>query len=463
MSAAKGSYVYIEEDAMLAWLYLTPPEEGQNEYTEEEIYDFLKANGVSFGFHVSNLAAMVDKHIYGREVKIAVGLQPTEGTDGFYEYHFTPVNHQAPTIREDGTVDYASMHMLQNVSKGEKVATYHPAVQGKSGKDVRGQEVTAKVIKELPPLRGRNIERKVEENIYVATISGKVLIEDGKIDVQNQHEIMGNVTLITSRIEFYGDVIINGNVEAGVTIRAGRNVVIKGMAEAISIQAGGDIIIEKGINGGQRARLVTRGNVFADYIEYTMVEAGGDVQANVIMNSIVSAKGKVILTGKRGSIIGGTTHGFLGVEAANLGNDMEVHTFIHAGYKPETYNKYLDYLRAEQKLNKEFTEILTELAELLRLRQANSNVFLAGQQARLAGLIQKKNVLTEELNQVKMEKESLNEEIVKGRGAKIKVSGKIYRGVTISIEMTKMPIESTTSFMIYQNQDGAITTEVVIV
>ncbi len=461
MSAAKGSYVYIEDDAMLAWLYLTPPE-NEDCYKEEEIYDFLKENGVNFGYHTSNIAAVVKKRIYGREVKAAAGKQPTAGTEGYYEYHFAPTSHQAPRIREDGTVDYASMHMLQNVAKGEKIATYHPATQGQCGWDVRGKETPAKAVKELPPLRGRNIQRIVEEDIYISTIDGKISMENGKVDVQSQHEIMGDVTLITSRIEFYGDVIINGNVEAGVTIWAGRNVVIKGMAEAITVHAGGDIIIEKGINGSQKAKLAARGSVFADYIEYAFVEAGADVQANVIMNSTVNARGKVCLTGKRGSIIGGYTHGYLGVEAVNLGNDMEVHTWIHAGYKEETYNKYLEYLRMEQGLNKDLSEILTELTELVRMRQANSNVLLAGQQARLARLIQKKTNLTEELNHVKLEKESLNEEIVRGQGTRIKAAGRIYRGVTISIEMTVMPIESSTSYMIYRNQDGVILTEVVV-
>lgn len=461
MSAAKESYVLIEDDAMLAWLYLTPPAEGE-QYTQEFIYDFLKANGVRYGFHESNIAAIVKKHIYEREVKVAAGKPPAAGREGFYEYHFTPTNHRAPRIREDGTVDYASMNMLQNVAKGEKVATYHPAQQGEGGMDVRGQETPPQAVKELPPLRGRNIQRMVEENIYVSTIDGKICLEDGKLDVQSQHEIVGNVTLITPRIEFYGDVIINGNVETGVTIRAGRNVIIKGMAEAITVNAGGDIIIEKGINGGQKAKLAARGNIFVDYIEYTTVEAGGDVQANVIMNSHVNAKGKVILTGKRGSIIGGYTHGYLGVEAVNLGNDMEVHTLIHAGYKEETYNQYLNYLKIEQKNNKESAAVLTELTELLSRHKDSGSVLLAGQQARLAALIQKKKDLMEEKSRVKSEKEILNEEILKGQKAKIKASGKIYRGVSISIEMTTMPIENNTSFMIYKSQDGVIQTEVMI-
>lgn len=461
MSVANNSYVHIEEDGMLAWLFLMPPE-GKSDYTKEEIYQFLKENGVQYGFHESNIAAVLKKHIYKREIKIAKGTKGSEGKEGYFEYHFTPTSHQTPKVREDGSVDYASMHMLQNVAKGEKIATYHKALQGEDGIDVKGNKTPAKVIRELTPLRGRNIQRIVEEDIYVSMIDGKVTLEDGKIDIQSQHEIMGDVTLITSKIEFYGDVIINGNVEAGVTIRAGRNVIIKGMAEAIDVNAGGDIVIEKGINGGQKAKLSAKGNVFADYMEYVNVVAGGDVQANVILNSEVTAKGKVILTGKRGSVIGGFTNGFLGIEATNIGNDMEVPTILHAGYQEETYDKYLEYMREENKILKEFQTMAATLTELLKLRQAGGSAFLVTQQTQLISLIQKKNDLVERLNQVKSEKAKLNEEIVNGQDAKIKAAGKIFRGVTLSINRAIMRIERNDSFMIYRSENNEILTEVVV-
>ena len=57
---AEGTYLRIEEDEMAAWLYLTPPEEGQT-YTKRDLENYLELNGVIKGYHSSNLSAMVKK------------------------------------------------------------------------------------------------------------------------------------------------------------------------------------------------------------------------------------------------------------------------------------------------------------------------------------------------------------------------------------------------------------------
>lgn len=84
-------------------------------------------------------------------------------------------------------------------------------------------------------------------------------MKNGKIDIQALHEINGDVTLITGKVEFFGDVVITGGVESGVIIRAGRNIEIKGNVEAVSLFAGGDIILGRGIQGAQRAKIIARG------------------------------------------------------------------------------------------------------------------------------------------------------------------------------------------------------------
>ena len=106
-----GSYVRIEPDEMTAWLYLNPPNHG-GKFTKQNVLDFLQKNGVTRGYHVSNISAMVKKEVYEREIKVAVGKTAVEGKDGYYEYKFAPVFRKVPEVREDGSVDYASMNEL---------------------------------------------------------------------------------------------------------------------------------------------------------------------------------------------------------------------------------------------------------------------------------------------------------------------------------------------------------------
>lgn len=458
---SEGSYIRVEEDAMTAWLYLYPPREGQI-YTSEDLKEYIRSQGVVCGLHESNIEAMVKKEIYHREVRIAVGRAAGKGEDGYYEYLFTPVNYRAPAIRPDGTADYTSMSMLQNVAKGEKIAVYHPARQGENGCSVLGGETIAKPVRELPPIRGRNILLLEDGITYAAAVDGKVELHSGRVDVQNTHEIDGDVTLITGKVEFYGDVIIKGSVESGVVIRAGRNIVVMGAVEGANMYAGGDIILSRGINGGAKAKISARGNIFADFIENTNVSAGGSIHVNSILNSYVSADGMVILTGKKGFLIGGYTHGLKGVEAAGAGNSSEIKTVIHAGYDTATYEKYLNIHRRQQELQIELAEAVDEMSQILKDRKSGRGN-ARGADEKLIRLNRKKDECFEQLNSMKHDKGILAAAIENGKGASIKVKGTIHRGTIICLETVKMPLEHNTSYMRYSVENGAIEGKVMII
>lgn len=456
-----GSSVRVDEDEMTAWLYLQPPLAGQV-YTVEMIKDFLRSQGVLRGMHESNIQAMAKKAIYEKEVIVALGEAAVPGKDGYYEYLFSPTQHKSPEIRENGTADYTSMSMLQNVGKDEKIAIYHPAVQGIYGYNIRGEEEKPKPARELPPIRGKNISRLEDGVTYISLIDGKVEVRDGRVDVQNIHEIVGDVTLIVGRIEFYGDVIIRGNVEAGVVIRAGRNIVISGIVESVSMYAGGDIILTRGINGGGKAKLSARGNLFADYIENANVKTGGDVQANSIINSNVSAEGRVTLDGKRGALIGGYTHGLLGIEATSIGNESETKTIVHAGYDTRTYEKYLRVHKKEKEIQEEVVTIVDEMTRILRERRTYAGKMKKDVEQKLLRFNQRKEECFSILEELKSDKEFLRAAIEKGKGATIQANGPIYRGVIVGLETVQFPIERSTSYMKYSVDNGVIMSKVII-
>lgn len=65
------------------------------------------------------------------------------------------------------------------------------------------------------------------------------------------------------------------------------------------------------------------------------------------------------MNGKRGSIIGGLTHGVCGIEVTTLGNDAEKKTVIMAGASPEGYAK----LRQLEKTIQELSQGLAQIEE----------------------------------------------------------------------------------------------------
>lgn len=457
-----GSLLRVDSDDMTAWLLLKKPGEGE-EYTKEDILEFLNNSGITSGYHHSNITAMVKKRIYNREVRVAVGKLPQPGQDGFYEYFFMPVSHREPAVREDGSVDYTAMSMLQNVKEGEKIALYHAATKGEDGYTVRGSIMKAKPTRELPPMHGRNIAMLEDGVTYVARADGKIELRGGRIDIQKVHEIRGDVTLITGKVEFYGDVVIHGNVETGVVIRSGRNIVVTGTVEGAEFYAGGDVILERGITGGMKAKISALGSVFADFIDNAWVKAGGDVKANTILNSTINAEGMVILTGRRGELIGGYTHGLLGVEVVNAGNTAEIKTIIHAGYDPESYSHYLSCFQKEKEAQKKLAQTVNEMTDLLRLRKMKSGRFGGSEAARLLELDSWKDKYVQELEKIRSDKEALSRIMEKGKGAEIRINEHVYRGVIICVETAQSVLEHGTCFMKYKMVNGAVAGQVIVV
>lgn len=451
-----GSYVKVSDDDMCAWLYLMPPGTGKEKYTMEELTDFLKKNGVIEGYHHSNLAAIIKKRVYEREIVVAQGQAAIEGNDGYFEYKFDPEQYKTPKVLANGRVDYTNMSTLQNVRKGDVVAVYHHAKIGQDGYDIKGRPLQARKVKEIPPLKGQSVYTEENPDIYLAQKDGKIEFKNGRIDIQNLHEINGDVTLITGKIEFFGDIVITGNVEAGVVIRAGRNIEIKGTVEAVNLFAGGDIILSRGIQGAQRAKVSARGNIYADFIEHTVVMAGGNVQANTILNSRISADGNVLLTGKKGAIIGGYTHAMMGISATEIGNDVEVRTVVHAGCEKETYLKLQNAKSREGVLVNEMKELSEKVTEIIRKKKAAGSNY--------SGILEKKSKelesrlveLKAELEETRQELQRMEALVAKGQGSQIVVSGNIYRGVVVSLAQAQMPIEHSTCFMKYFQQKGMI-------
>lgn len=456
-----GSYVTIDDDEMTAYLYLVPPAKERENYTKDELLSFLQTNGVISGYHQSNLAAMVKKKIYHREIVVAKGQPAVEGRDGYFEFKFDPDSYRTPKVLENGRVDYMNMSTLPNVRKGDVVAVYHHAKIGQDGYNVKGKTIEARKALEIPPLSGSSVSNQDNPDIYLATRDGKVEYKAGTIDIQAVHEVFGDVTMITGKVEFFGDVIIHGNVEAGVVIRAGRNIEIRGTAEAVNLFAGGDVILGRGIQGAQKAKISARGNIFADFIEHTVVVAGGNVQANSVLNSRISADEKVILTGNKGAIIGGYTHAAMGISATEIGNAAEVRTVVRAGNEKEVYIRYQEIRKKEAEFAERMQEIYTELEEIRKKLKAGILKPMESLNLRIKGMQKELITLKEEQSENRKEYQQIEELMVKRQNAEIAVNGNIYRGTVVCFAQMQIPIEHNTCYMKYFRHRGMIESSVI--
>lgn len=451
----KKQYVIsVAPDKMSATLILSDPGEDEA-YTFAEIMGELRKRLIVTGINGDEIMRMINSHIYDEPVIIAMGKPVVPAVEGYYEFLFDTAEHTKPAIREDGTTDYSSVGRLENVEQGQKIAVYHPACQGRNGYNVNGQELVAKIARELPPLRGIKIEHNEDTGEYFAKQAGKISLKDNNIEILDVHEINDNVTLVQGKVEFFGDLYINGDVESGVVIRSARNVIISGTVGAATIFAGGDVILSKGIQGAGKGRVSARGNVFSDFVEYAKIDAGMDVYANSIINSAISTGGSVVVSGKRGSIIGGETHGLRGITANAAGNVTEVKTVLHSGFPESDYIRFAQLAKKERDSDKELTKIMEGITKLLKLR-AKNGAFTGEQKELIIQLKNKKDAICSEMDRIKEEKSQLGRSMAMATNSCIVIRGDVYRNVLVCIDVAKLLIEEKESYVKYVCRNDVI-------
>lgn len=448
--------VRMTADSMEAYVMLITPDDG-GEYTIESLQKALDDRGVKYGIDEAALTELIDEKKYGVETLVAQGTEPVDGKDGYYDYNFNCNFDKKPLMRPDGTVDYWSVKSIESVVQDQVIAEYHPCVEGMDGKTVTGKPIPAKRGREQLPLKGKGFERR-DDNTYVALMSGKIETQNDRVVILPVHELSGNADLSSGNIDFHGDVVIHGSVESGVIVKASGTITVDGIVEACTLEAGKDIILRSGMLGGNKASVKTKGSITAKFFEFTRIECAGDIRADVLMDCQVQCFGKIIMNGKRGSIIGGLTHGVCGIEVTTLGNDAEKKTVIMAGASPEGYAKLRQLEKTIQELSQGLAQIEEGLRKFEELEKARGVSYK--DDPRRVTLLRVKIRDTATLANSKEEAKQIRNLIESASGACVTVLRETYPGVVIQIEDTKLLVQNNVkSAEFYKLQDKIKTRE----
>ena len=430
--------VRMTADSMEPYVMLITPDDG-GEYTIESLQKALDDRGVKYGIDEAALTELIDEKKYGVETLVAQGTEPVDGKDGYYDYNFNCNFDKKPLIRPDGTEDYWSVKSIESVVQDQVIAEYHPCVEGMDGKTVTGKPIPAKRGREQLPLKGKGFERK-DDNTYVALMSGKIETQNDRVVILPVHELSGNADLSSGNIDFHGDVVIHGSVESGVIVKASGTITVDGIVEACTLEAGKDIILRSGMLGGNKASVKTKGSITAKFFEFTRIECAGDIRADVLMDCQVQCFGKIIMNGKRGSIIGGLTHGVCGIEVTTLGNDAEKKTVIMAGGRPGGDAKLRQTVTTIQELSQGLAQIEEGLRKFEELEKARGVSYK--DDPRRVTLLRIKIRDTATLAHSKEEAKQLRNLIESASGACVTVLRGTYPGAVIQIEDTKLLVQN---------------------
>ncbi len=442
----KEPKVRISYDEMEAYLMLPTPVT-QDNYTFEGVMEIIKVAGVKIGLNETKIRAMIDEKYYDRECMIAKGIDAVEGVDAYFDFNFDANLNKAPERREDGTVDYWSIHSVELVEEGQLIATYVEPVDGSNGMTVKGKLLMAKRGRPLPPLTGKGFERSEDNKTYTATMDGKIEMQNGRILISSVHEINGDVGLTTGNIDFRGDVIIHGSVPTGAVIRATGSITIDGNVEGALIDANKDVIIRGGMLGGGRGTIKTRGNLSVKFLEYATVKADGSVTTDSLINCNVTSNDKVYLKGKHASVVGGVIHAAAGVEAYNFGNEYGVKTEIYVGVNMEVKKE----INFHENCIKEAQDMIEKIE--VGIKQINdaikAGVSIDPNDPRKASLLRTKIVKQAELATHTQQLNHMHQVATAAHGASVKCLHNVYAGVVVGINdavVTLKEDQSTVSF-----------------
>lgn len=447
----------ISDDSMTATVFITEPKAGEV-ITHEDVVMFMRQNGVISGIIYSEIEKAIKERTYYKDIVVAKGKSLVETQAGYYEFLFSMGEIKHPTIRSDGSVDYQSMSVIQSVSPGDLLAVYHPAVPGSSGLDVKNREIRCKPAKELPALKGSGFEVSFDGNSYKATMEGRVEYDNFKLHVRDLYELRKDLDLVTGRIDFRGDVVVHGNVRTGTYIRATKSVTVDGSVEAATIIAEGDIVLKKGMQGAGKAKLISGGNIYANFIEFTEVKAKGNVEANIILNSTISAGKSIIVRGKRGSIIGGTNYSVGEMITTNAGNAVEVKTTVASGINDE-YEKRQHLLTSKAESAKDsIKKTRTEIEQIRDVRLSSDPVEVKN--AKINQLERRLKRDERLLEHVERELKEIEDTMSVGTEAAVVIEDTVHPGVRVIIDNKDMHIKNVMNHVRFYRPQGASEIEV---
>lgn len=450
--------VLISEDRLSALIQFSHCEDNFS-VTASQLEQLLKAQNISHGidYPLLDLISQNPKSYFFMKTTVATGTPPVDGKAGYINYTVNIENEaKKPLELEDGKVDFKEVISLNNVRKGQLLASRFPPTEGISGKSVSGEILKAKSGKEARFKIGKNVVVNPDQNHLYAAIDGLLTKTDReKINVFPIYEVNGDVDFHTGNIDFVGTVVVRGNVVTGFKVKASGDIRILGNVEAAELEAGGSIEISSGILGHHKGLIKAGVNVKCAYIQDGIVEAAEDViVTQSIMHSTVRAGSSVICNGPKGLIVGGTTQAGVRVLSRTIGNSMSTTTVIEVGVLPELRNELIS-LRTSLKTQTDGLQ-KTEKALVLLDQLAASGQLSSEKFAMRIKLQHSKRQAAEDLTNLKERILEIEKSLADSDNAKVDVISNIYGGAKIVIGRHTKFVKDAVSRVTFRLYEGDI-------
>ena len=443
----------ISTDQMSGYCTYIPPLGGQR-LTLKEAIQSLKEQGIEYGIKKDKLKKFIKDNIK-QSGQIAEGKPAEDGKPAKLHFNFN-LSKEKKHVKEleDGKLDFYNLDLVVNVNKGDLLVTKKPPIPGVPGIKVTGEKIPPQPGKDVKLPKGKNVEISGDGLSLLAGIDGQVKTETDKVSVLPIYTVEGDVNLETGNIDFIGNVIVNGNVQEGFSVKADGDIEVKGNVSAATLEASGDIKVHKGFKGKQKGLLRADGDIEIGFIENGQVISKGNlIVKGAIMHSSVVAKMDIIVEGK-GLIVGGTIQAGNDVEARVIGSHLATTTKITAGENPELRQQIeqieIDIDGVEENLEKvvKGMSVLTKAKKYGRLKPEKVKM--------LEQFEDTKGHLEKQLKQLKEQREMLSTQLKEQKSGRVKVQERVHPGVVINIGQAGMRVKDTVSHSAFVYDEGEV-------
>ena len=436
-AASDGEFfIKIDDDQLSAYLTCFNPR-GGIAVTLESILEEAKNKEITVDLDMEAIKRAIAEE--GDSVLIASGKPAEDGLDSRFESLLPEMKERVPQVDEEGIANFRDLGEILVVYTGDSLMRRYPAGDGEPGFTISGAPIPAKKGMSLEftaGLEGAEIDSN-DSDLLIAKIDGCPYLIPNGVKVEPVYTVK-NVDLHSGNIDFLGTVIVTGEVQSGMTIKADGDIHIKGSTEGAILIAKGDIVVTGGLIGHPEK---PETELTIDPI----TEAGGSVNANFTQNAVINAGQGIFIRdytmmcklnaavqivvgdgSRRGHIIGGVSTAGLLIKAKTIGSPSRSRTVVIARTSDTLYARMakLSESRDDLKVRRFKVRKLIDLAVNKPDRVSASALESAN--STLASL-------DDEEQQLNLDEVQLKKEIAASRGAMIKAEVNFLEGVEVRV------------------------------
>lgn len=290
---------------------------------------------------------------------VARGKDAVNGHDTRFKPLVEDYTHRilAPQQKENSEkLDMKNLGETITVGIGDHLMKREPATKGSPGFTVQGKILQAKPGKDALLKAGKGSEiSKHDPNILIASMAGLPVLKASTVDVESAM-CLKDIGVSTGHIKFKGCLVVTGNIEPGMIVRATGTITVGGFIESADVQAQEDILVAKGIIGhtvhDEEARtcIVKSGrSIKANYAQYSEIQAHDDItlEKHSLSNIMRCGNNLRVLDEKEkhGTLSGGVTKVGGKVICYNLGVEGDTLTNVECFARFESYKEKVNQLK----------------------------------------------------------------------------------------------------------------------